>query len=261
MTNKKYLYTNGCSWSAGDGIQFDPALSNLDIQTKSSMMRSLNWPSVLSGLMNRELINNSVGAGSNKRMVRTTCDYLQSLDQETLKNTFVVLGWTTVDRNELLLDDGVNNQWCMFNVTQPISSHKPSLDKVFLEKVDKIQKDYVDYIVNSRMNYTYFFQEMFLMSNLLENLGVDYIFFSSLPWRRYATDTTNNVENEFSTQISSLKKRCILNTRDCDDRFNVMSDFCRLNNLPMAPDHHTMIEGHRRWALHLFDEIKSIYGN
>jgi hypothetical protein len=29
----------------------------------------------------------------------------------------------------------------------------------------------------------------------------------------------------------------------------------------MASDHHTMIEGHSKWATHLFHELKSVYSN
>lgn len=259
---KKVLYSNGCSWTNGDGIEHDPSLSPFHEDEKLKFRKTKNWASHLSQLLNYdECINHAAGAGSNKRMVRTTCDYIQSLNPAEYNNHLIVLGWTTVDRNELLLDDGNNRQWCIFNATQKISSHSPPFDDFYLREVDKIQEKYMKYIFNSRMNYTYFLQEMFFMSNLLENLGIKYLFFSSLPWRRYATDTTGNVENEFKIQISHLKKPMILNTRDCDDRFNVMSDFCRLNNIPMAPDHHTMIEGHARWAEHLYNELKGFYGN
>jgi hypothetical protein len=40
-----------------------------------------------------------------------------------------------------------------------------------------------------------------------------------------------------------------------------MSTFCLKNNLPMAADNHTMIEGHDKWAIHLFNAIKGIYPN
>lgn len=257
----KLLYANGCSWTAGNGIEMDPLLQHKTSREKSEAMKSMNWASQLGKLLDCDVINQSQGAGSNKRMVRTTCDYIQALDKEKYKDLLVILGWSTVDRNELLLDDGEYHQWCMFNATQKISSHRPGLNDYFLREVDKVQDGYMKYIINSRMNYTYFFQEMFLMSNLLENLNIRYLFFSSLPWRRYATDTTHNVENEFSLQISHLKKPNILNMRDCNDELNVMSDFCRLNNVPMAPDHHTMIMGHRLWAEHLHREVKDVYHN
>lgn len=257
--SKKILYTNGCSWTAGNGIEFDPTLNHLPAAERASNMRTKNWSSVLGAMLGYDVINESQGAGSNRRMVRTTCDYIQSLDKEIHKDLLVVLGWSTVDRNELLLDDGNNYQWCMFNATQKISEHHPKLNNYFLKIVDDIQEKYMKYIMNSRMSYTYFFQEMYLMSNLLENLNIRYIFFSSLPWRKYATDTTRNVEEEFAMQISHLKRPNILNTRDCDDKLNVMSDFCRLNNVPMAPNHHTMIMGHKLWAEHLYKEIRNVY--
>ena len=151
----------------------------------------------------------------------------------------------------------------MFNATQPISSHNPPFSKSFLKDADSFQREYISCAYNHTANYLAFFQEMYLMSNLLENLGISYLFFSSLPWRRSWTHPADvDIEKEFPVQLSKLKKSQILNTRDCDDSQNVMAEFCRINNMPMAPDHHTMVQGHRAWAEHLYTEIQKLnYAN
>ena len=97
------------------------------------------------------------------------------------------------------------------------------------------------------------------MSNLLENLGIKYVFFSSLPWKN--STSIKIILESFEEEIRELKKPNILQTRECDDSLNVMSTFCLKNNLPMAADNHTMIEGHDKWAIHLFNAIKGIYPN
>lgn len=253
----KTLYANGCSWTAGNGIECDPTLQDKPVHERWAAHKEFNWAKVLADKMGMNCINESQGAGSNKRMVRTTCDFLQSLPDEEYKNLFVVLGWSTVDRNEIYLQEGGKGQWCMFNATQPISSHHPPFSKSFLKDADSFQRAYIATAYNYTANYYAFFQEMYLMSNLLESLGIPYLFFSSLPWRRYAT-YPGDVEKDFARQIVKLKKPQILNMRDCDDMNNVMSDFCRINSLPMAPDHHTMIEGHKAWAEHLYKEIENL---
>ncbi len=259
----KTLYANGCSWTAGNGIEHDPIVADRPLHEKWAAHNEYNWAKVLADKMNMRYINQSQGAGSNKRMVRTTCEFLQQLPNSEYKNLFVVLGWSTVDRNEIFLQEGNNGHWCMFNATQPISSHNPPFSKSFLRDADSFQREYISCAYNHTANYLAFFQEMYLMSNLLENLGIPYLFFSSLPWRRSWTHPADvDIEQEFPVQLSKLKKAQILNTRDCDDSQNVMAEFCRVNSLPMAPDHHTMVQGHKAWAEHLYTEIQKLnYAN
>jgi hypothetical protein len=253
----KILYANGCSWTAGNGIEFDPSLSSVDKNERWRYQLNSSWPSILAKKLNKECINQSEGAGSNKRMVRTSCDFINSLNPAQYKDTLVVLGWTTVDRNELFLEENNINEWCKFNATQSISSHTHKFSKTFIKDIDKM---YITNVFNYKANYTYFLQEMFLMSNLLENLGIKYLFFSSLPWRNCWTHDGNiDIQEMFNTQLKNLKKPNILNTRACDESLNIMAEFCRINKLPMAPDHHTMIEGHAAWAEHLYKELLVIY--
>lgn len=252
----KILYVNGCSWSYGNGIEQDPRLKHLPIASRKTFQQQLNWPSVLSRRLRTRLINHSEGGGSNARMVRVTCEYLQSLPESAYKDIIVVLGWTTVDRAEIYLEDGDIGVWGILNATQPVSDHQRPVSKEFLKKVDAWQKQYVELVFNYKSNYQKYFQEMYLMSNVLENLGIQYVFFNSLPWRHSWTHPIDlDITTEFKSQIAAVSKPNILNTRDCNDNLNCMSLFCRDNNMPMAADYHTMIEGHGRWANHLYDEM------
>jgi hypothetical protein len=253
----KILYVNGCSWSYGNGIEQDPSIQVLPLTNRKALQRQLNWASVLSRKLKRTVLNDSEGGGSNARMVRTTCEYLQSLPESAYEDLIVVLGWTTVDRNEIYLEDGDVGVWGILNATQPVSDHKRPVSKDFFKKVDAWQKQYVELVYNHYSNYQKYFQEMYLMSNVLENLGIQYVFFNSLPWRRDSWTHPANFDAtvEFKKEIESIMNPKILNTRDCNDNLNCMSIFCRDNNIPMAADHHTMIEGHKRWADHLYREM------
>ena len=92
----KTLYANGCSWTAGNGIEHDPIVADKSLHEKWAAHNEYNWAKVLADKMNMRYINQSQGAGSNKRMVRTTCEFLQQLPDSEYKNLFVVLGWSTV---------------------------------------------------------------------------------------------------------------------------------------------------------------------
>lgn len=260
-----FLYANGCSWTAGNGIQDDPFLSNIRLEERWSYLIEYAWPNILANKLNVPHLNEALGAGSNARMVRTTCDFIRRYPKEKYKTLVVVLGWSTVDRNELYLRNNGKEGWCMFNASQPISSHKPpfrpEFNNDYMARVDAWQKDYVIDIYSHHANYVKFLQEMYLMNNLLENLGIKYLFFSSLPWRNvWLPDHDNfNISERFAVEINSLQKPNILNTRDVPEHLNVMSEFCRKNNIPMATDHHTMIQGHHQWAEHLYGEFNNVY--
>jgi hypothetical protein len=260
-----FLYANGCSWTAGNGIQDDPFLADIKLPQRWNYLIEYAWPNVLATKLGVSHHNEALGAGSNARMVRTTCDFIRRYPKEKYSNLLVVLGWTTVDRNEIYLRNGGKEGWCMFNASQPISSHlppfRPDFDNDYVKRVDSWQKDYLIDIYSHHNNYVKFFQEMYLMSNLLENLGIKYLFFSSLPWRNawFPVHDNFNVNERFANEINVLQKPNILNTRDGSEHLNVMSEFCREHDILMATDHHTMIDGHREWGNHLYKELKNVY--
>jgi hypothetical protein len=256
----KFLYANGCSWTAGNGIEYDPSLSNLDLSDRADMWKHVRehaWPSVLSKKLGCEqFTNDAIGAGSNKRMVRTTCNFIQGCSKEMYGDLVVVLGWTTTDRDEIYMEEDGKGQWIVFNCTQAVSEHKPPFSKNYIREVDNFQKRYITHVYNQRTNFLYFFQQMFLMSNMLENLGIKYLFFSSLPWD-WTFSSGVDPRKEFPVQIQNLKKPAIINM--VDNKYRTMLDFCVETGVPMAPDHHTMIDGHNKWAEYLHSKLQDLY--
>jgi len=89
---KKTLLANGCSWTAGGG------LDNIHNPYK---LESILWPFQLTRLLEYgNHVNLSVGCGSNQRIVRTTTNWLLKQDSETLRNTIAVIQWTELSRYE-----------------------------------------------------------------------------------------------------------------------------------------------------------------
>lgn len=257
------LYANGCSWTAGNGIEHDLTLQHIPLVERYSLLQQYAWPKRLGDLLQvNNVINDAEGAGSNNRMVRTTIDFLLKYPKDKYKTLFVVLGWTTVDRNEIYLEEGDKKGWCKFNATQPVSSHtapyfRPDFSKGFLYKIDDWQKEYIAEFQNIYMSFHNYFQQMYLMKNLLENLKIKYLFFNSL--NGYYKLNEIDVKTEFKNYIKQTTSANILCTRDCDESLNVMDKFCKKNNIPISPCFHPMILGHQMWGLHLFKEIREIY--
>ena len=92
----KTLFTNGCSWTFGGGLdQPDTRERITDLQD------NIVWPAHVKRLMNfDEQVNLSAGGGSNQRICRTTFDWVTKQTPETLKNTTAIIQWTCVNRYE-----------------------------------------------------------------------------------------------------------------------------------------------------------------
>lgn len=78
------LYVNGDSNSAGADLK--------DI--------SQAWPTILSNKLNLNIINESKSGGSNARILRTTGNFTTHA-----KDIFVVIGWTSWEREEWYVDN------------------------------------------------------------------------------------------------------------------------------------------------------------
>lgn len=98
-----YLYTNGCSWTYGGGLNLDkPEQKNL---------RLINvWPHHLGKILNcKNVLNLAQGCGSNQRIFRTTLNWLINTPREILDNTIAVIQWTEWSRFELYLPNKHEN--------------------------------------------------------------------------------------------------------------------------------------------------------
>ena len=65
------------------------------------MHNEIVWPAHVKKLMNFDkCVNLAEGCGSNQRICRTTFDWVNRQDEETLKNTTVIIQWSCEDRYE-----------------------------------------------------------------------------------------------------------------------------------------------------------------
>lgn len=253
----KTVYANGCSWTAGDGLESDP---NFPTSTSARLraMMTLTWPAVLAKTLKAACINKAMGGGSNHRMVRMTTDYVRRLSEEERKETLVVLGWTSSERNEVFLTyDGVE-AWCRLNAWQPFGTHwkrrnNPWPDHV-IKDMDKYQEITVKYLLSERNCIENMMREIYLMANLLENLGIKFLFFSSINGMTFPGSETN-IESKFPREIKYLEDPRFMGMHRGDS----MLSWCHQNQIPLSPCVHPMIEGHKKWAEHLHNHYLTIY--
>lgn len=117
---KNILFTNGCSWTYGGGL-------DTDHPSESELAKKV-WPHHLRINMGfSQHVNLASGCGSNQRIVRTTIDWLTKQDKELLKNTVAVIQWTEWSRYEYYVPktnrpfDDEPNRWALCKVGNCIS--------------------------------------------------------------------------------------------------------------------------------------------
>lgn len=117
---KNILFTNGCSWTYGGGL-------DKDHPSESELAKKV-WPHHLRINMGfSQHVNLASGCGSNQRIVRTTIDWLTKQDKELLKNTVAVIQWTEWSRYEYYVPktnrpfDDEPNRWALCKVGNCIS--------------------------------------------------------------------------------------------------------------------------------------------
>jgi hypothetical protein len=266
------LYVNGCSWTAGNELDEDPVfvehltnsgmtLHKTEIQGVVSVKDSndnlvgvaadfwneFTWAKNLADKLNLNLTNDSTGGASNARIVRTTIDYVRNLSPEQRKQTLVIIGWSASERNEICITDSHDiPDWYRFNVTQKFSESLTLDQKLSLPKVraiDEFQKLWLADVFNIHERVHCYFQGVYLLSNLLENLGIRYYFFNSLP-----NDVV--IQNDFGSWLSWHDNHN--NIRRID---STMFHFVDKHNYKIAPAGHPLVEAHAAWAEELLHDL------
>lgn len=277
------LYVNGCSWTAGNELDEDPIFvehitkrgmklcktespgvvnvkdSNDNIVgIAAQFWNEFTWAKNLADKLDVNLINDSTGGGSNDRIVRTTIDYVRNLTQEQRNSTLIIIGWTFSNRNEICVNDTYNApKWFRFNATHKFSEslthdHTLSLEKI--ESVNEVHKWWMTEVFNDHERIHSYFKGVYLLSNLLENLGIQYYFFNALPcWYVFSDEMSEQLRNDFSSWIGWHENHPNILGID-----NTMHRFVQDHDYKIATGKHPLVEGHQAWADHLLVKIKNL---
>lgn len=266
------LYVNGCSWTAGSELEHEIELFEPWAETQYAKGISRddfglpefynmhNWPSFLGRKLNATVINDALGGGSNQRMIRTTLNYINSLTDKEQSDLVVVLGWTSAERSEIFIDEPIIRGWHRFNMTQPFGDFLFNWQKdIAVEKVKSIEKMQEHYLAAGLSLFgcveTYL-QQQFLMKNTLENLGIRYLFFQSVP--AWWDDWMNvNVYEELGSLLKETEHK-----NNIGIYFNdAMQTVCNIKGFKHGPAIHVLRDGHKYWAEEvLFPKLLELYG-
>jgi hypothetical protein len=248
------IYTNGDSWTAGIGMD-TAELFNYSPSKSWDLIKKFRWTEKLAEKLSCNYINEALGAGSNKRMVRKTCDFILRRPPESYKNLLVVLGWTTIDRDEVYIEHDDFHHWCRFNANQSFSEQltygKFDIeDKQFVKNIDKLQKKQIELTYNLSANLAIYYQQLFLMSQMLESYGIRYIFFNSI----------TIMENPDTIPAFERYRKILESPKFYKMKENyAWSEHCVINNLPMSECKHPLLEAHANWAELMYNHTNKLY--
>jgi len=111
------LYVNGCSHTAAaeavvpECFAVDDGKAGIDRRPHPTNFAA-SWCSVLSKELGFELVCDAESGGSNDRTIRTTCNWIEN-NSDKLKDLFVIIQWTTWEREEWLH----NGKWYQVNAS------------------------------------------------------------------------------------------------------------------------------------------------
>lgn len=271
------LYVNGCSWTEGHllheeshimeygqsiGYEFHDIWSatkdgqTIDFPFKD-IFNKFNFAATIAKELNiPNIYNDSIGAGSNSRIVRTTLDYVKHLSEEEKSKTLVVIGWTMPERSELFLDDNAGlSTWCKFNLTQRFSElDHNKLEVNFVKRIDKFWEQYVVDVHTFYYSIKKFFEQSCLLANFLENNNIKYYFFNTFPilWGY------NDLYNDPITVEEIKKDIDYYNNNFTAEDLN-LTFFEFIHHIPNChlSDKHPNSLGHKLWAEHILKSMKS----
>lgn len=264
---KKFLYANGCSWTAGNGIEHDPVFAGMSsVDAPLRLWKNLSWPSILARMLSADHHNFAIGGGSNQRMVRMTCDFLRNWPAEQRDQLLVVLGWTSCERREVSITYNGRQAWQCFNPWQDPrrqlknTSSRSTTDEILPEHVVNDIAAYHElnsrYFIDHQESTERFLREVWMMANILENLRIPFLFFSSINGIGFPGEEAK-LSPIMASTLEMMK----------DDRFlgmgqgETMMSWCNKNGFDFSPCHHPMIKSHAAWAKHLFNAYKRLYKN
>jgi hypothetical protein len=252
----KFIYANGCSWTAGNGIESDPMIAASSPDKVENVQRLLSWPQRLAALMNADHVNDGYGGGSNTRMMRRTIEFIRNWPTDQRHELLVVLGWTSIERDEVFVSYRNTRNWCNMNTWQKFSNQwaANSFPSFLKNQLDLYQNIKNQYLTDERECIRKHLQNVYVMANILENLQIKFLFFNSIGGMCFPNSSIDHLK-EFPTEFAYLNDARFVDMHENSS----MLKFCVDNNIPLSQCHHPMIKGHQTWATYLHQAYLRIY--
>lgn len=177
-------YANGCSYTWGGTLyKFEgiDELTNKRYHLPSEPTHRINlerlkvvYPHHLGRLIGAEnTINESLGGGSNYRIVRKTLEYFNNLllNDVDISNHFVTIQWTEPSRKEFF--DEITESWVHLLNKTLICENNPKNTNLFFDT----HKFYYKYLQSDLLDFQNFIAHVYLLGNFFTMHKIPYLFF------------------------------------------------------------------------------------
>jgi hypothetical protein len=182
------LYTNGCSFTAGGGLE--PFLNPNNLQNQDDFIKDYVWSKHLGDKLGVEkTINHGRMCGSNHRILRTTFDFLSDTEYD-YKDIIVGIQFTTNNRfeyyqskNNFLSDiyssdkENLEENWKQVKVGRnevAIENHEKHILIEETEFTDRFLANYQNSLIQDVYDTLFLLNTM---QNILEKFGIKQYFF------------------------------------------------------------------------------------
>jgi len=225
MSKLKYLYVNGDSWMAGDGVE----------EKGYKVQGTKRCSKLLSDKLGLIEINESTSGGSNDRMVRTTIEWFDN-NTDKWDEVLVILGFIEPIRTEYWNDtfkDGT--MWLGWNVGQDYIQH----DLLDIVGDKEWWEKYVTFFLNkTTLNYT-LKNQILLLTSFFDSNNIKYLMFFS--W---------GTEIEEFKDFKTINKKYIISETFKEYIENKIGPKKALTKCD-----HPSVDGHKIWTEKLYEEL------
>jgi hypothetical protein len=252
------LYTNGCSWTAGGGLDdlfIYPHNNELDEDKRLSLL----WPKHLGDLLGaKEVYNLSNGCGSNQRIVRKTYNWLLNKTKEELKETVAVIQFTEWSRFEIYDPKVPANGWddhpddwvnCKIDVICHDIQYRNTRYRTN-ERHDEILNEAKHRILQTHELEDFYrtITYLYALQGLFYSFGVKdfYVWHQSHLWHQWPESHRNSFYENFK----------VLDRID-DPKLYHAEPFWKYERVS-ATDQHPGVEGNKQLANHIYQAMKRL---
>ena len=224
MSKLKYLYANGDSWMAGDGVE----------EKGYKIQGTKRCSKLLSDKLGLIEINESSLGGSNDRMVRTTIEWFDN-NIDKWDEVLVILGFIDYIRIEFWDEEG--NVWDRWNVSDWEYEHD---DKEWWKK-------YVTFFYNEVSLHHNLKNQILLLTSFFDSNNIKYLMFFS--WG--AGMIVDSYPHGGFEIYKTINTKYFLR-----DRFRVHIENKIGFKKAITECEHASVDGHKIWTEKLYKELK-----
>lgn len=237
------LYANGCSMTYGAELvpwEYRNEPGAREYREEHA------WPGQLGKLLGADVVNDSDGAASNDRIVRTTLDYLISLDPDQRKEHIAVIGWSHPSRNEFpLIDPRTGRQTYSFYYP---NVNMRGYEDQYGSDAKQLHELYHKHSVDIELDIDRTIRHIFGLQSVLEKFGIRYLFFNALSW-----DTEKLQGDHWSktTRLLSGTRRFYCLAEPSTNMYQWVIE----NRYERKKGGHPAEQAHQEWARLLYEHL------